>query len=59
MRWRTRQPSTQLAAMRTSLQWLDELIKVSPEGHALKAMRQAEHEVRVAWTKKPIKDQAA
>lgn len=49
----------ELAAMRTSLQWLDELIKVSPEGHALSAMRQAEHEVRVAWTKKPIKDHTA
>lgn len=56
-RWTAK--ADELAAMRTSLQWLDELIKVSPEGHALKAMRQAEHEVRVAWTKKPIKDHTA
>lgn len=49
----------ELAAMRTSLQWLDELIKVSPEGHTLRALRQAEKEVARAWANKNSQEHAA
>lgn len=49
----------ELKAMRDSLQWLDELIKVSPEGHALTALRQAEKETARAWAQKPKQEHAA